>query len=146
MAEEREDDLLCSEVNTFAREVAADAACEAGHRLARFVYSLPAGLASRAGEPDETEEPDGDRRLECQEDSDGDLEVERRGRVAEEALLVEHRLHTALGGVGLQVWRGALLLADWLLHRHATLPGTSILEVGAGTGLAAMVAARCGAR
>lgn len=51
--------------------------------------------------------------------------------------------------VGLQVWRGALLLADFLLH--SALPGAEtglcvsksdhIVELGAGTGLSSVAAA-----
>ena len=82
----------------------------------------------------------------CSEDSDGDLAVVRRGQEREEVVVIEHRLTTGLAQVGLQVWRGSLLLADWLLHHHGFLQGAGVLEVGAGTGLAAIVAARCGAR
>ena len=62
-----------------------------------------------------------------------------------------------------QVWRGALLLCDWLLHaaaggekaedeeRNACTPpqpitDTVVLELGAGTGLVGQLAARCGAK
>lgn len=44
--------------------------------------------------------------------------------------------------VGLQVWRGALLLADWLLHNGNDLAkSTNILELGSGTGLTSIIAA-----
>lgn len=43
--------------------------------------------------------------------------------------------------MGLQVWRGALLLADWLLHHCDTLPrGKKVLELGSGVGLTSIVA------
>lgn len=43
--------------------------------------------------------------------------------------------------VGLQIWRGSLLLADWLLHHaHSFSPQDAILELGSGVGLTAIVA------
>jgi len=35
-----------------------------------------------------------------------------------------------------QVWRGALLLVDWAVWRAPALRGATVLELGAGTGLA----------
>ena len=55
-------------------------------------------------------------------DSDGDLVVVRRGAAREAVLRVEHLLATPLQGVGRQVWRGSLLLADYLLHYHLQVP------------------------
>lgn len=44
--------------------------------------------------------------------------------------------------VGLQIWRGALLLADWLLHNNEIVQKDSyILELGSGVGLTSIVAA-----
>lgn len=57
-------------------------------------------------------------------------------------------MNTSLNLVGLQVWRGALLLADYLLHTAANLKNgpnspcyESVIELGAGTGLTSIVAA-----
>lgn len=50
-------------------------------------------------------------------------------------------MSTTLVNVGLQVWRGALLLADYLLSNLERLKGTTVLELGAGTGLVSMVTA-----
>lgn len=58
-------------------------------------------------------------------------------------------MHTSLDLVGLQVWRGALLLADFLLHSSLQGKETGIniqksdhvIELGAGTGLTSVVAA-----
>ena len=83
--------------------------------------------------------------LEC--DSDGDLDLPRRSdTLAERKLLLEHRMTTDLAGVGLQVWRGSLLLSDYLLHHHQHLCDKNILEVGSGTGLASIVASFIGSR
>ena len=44
--------------------------------------------------------------------------------------------------MGLQIWRGALLLADWLLYNRETFKeGHYILELGSGVGLSSIVAA-----
>ena len=81
--------------------------------------------------------------FEC--DSDGDL-PRRSDTLAERTLLLEHRLTTDLADVGLQVWRGSLLLSDYLLHHHQHLCDKNILEVGSGTGLASIVASFIGSR
>ncbi|XP_077291198.1 methyltransferase-like protein 22 isoform X4 [Arctopsyche grandis] len=73
-------------------------------------------------------------------DEDGDLIVERKKHGF---IQIEHSISTVLPLVGLQVWRGALLLADLALHwGHAgKLSDTTLLEVGAGTGLSSFVTA-----
>ncbi|XP_035510843.1 methyltransferase-like protein 22 [Morone saxatilis] len=40
-----------------------------------------------------------------------------------------------------QVWRGALLLADFILSKPATFRGATVLELGAGTGLTSIIMA-----
>ncbi|XP_030654282.1 methyltransferase-like protein 22 isoform X3 [Nomascus leucogenys] len=54
---------------------------------------------------------------------------------------IEHTMATPLEDVGKQVWRGALLLADYILFRQDLFRGCTALELGAGTGLASIVAA-----
>ncbi|XP_063235475.1 methyltransferase-like protein 22 isoform X1 [Bacillus rossius redtenbacheri] len=73
-------------------------------------------------------------------DQDGDLIVRRRSD-AVEVIAIEHSRATPLGLVGQQVWRGALLLADFLLHQGCALAGHTLLELGAGVGLTSIVAA-----
>ena len=88
-------------------------------------------------------------------DADGDLVVERRGVPCEadaaappkqqgQLISIAHLGATALADVGMQVWRGECLLCDWLLDAAATgaLAGVgTVLELGAGTGMATLVAA-----
>lgn len=85
------------------------------------------------------------------EDAEGDLCVRRkrrrrRARSNGGHIVVRHALETRLRDVGLQVWRGALLLADFLLARPDLLRGAAVLDLGAGCGLTSVAAARAGAR
>ncbi|XP_076661478.1 methyltransferase-like protein 22 isoform X2 [Halictus rubicundus] len=70
-------------------------------------------------------------------DSDDDLDVDRQ---KEEKLMIEHRTTTQLQHVGLQVWRGALLLADYILSNPDLFKDKTVLELGAGVGLTSIVA------
>ncbi|XP_065339231.1 methyltransferase-like protein 22 [Cloeon dipterum] len=70
-------------------------------------------------------------------DDDGDLILDRR----ENVISIEHGKSTSLDKVGLQVWRGALLLADWVLHNANLLLNATVLELGSGTGLTSIAAA-----
>ncbi|KAJ3409409.1 Methyltransferase-like protein 22 [Chytridiales sp. JEL 0842] len=54
---------------------------------------------------------------------------------------IYHRLATPLKGVGCQVWSGAILLSDFLLHHASSFRNRTLLEIGAGTGLVSIVAA-----
>ena len=53
----------------------------------------------------------------------------------------EHAMSTSLAGVGQQVWRGALLMCDYILSHMDSLSGEAVLELGAGTGLVSLVSA-----
>jgi len=56
--------------------------------------------------------------------------------------LTEHALSTKLYDVGQQVWRGALMLADFLMHQRHQFMNATILELGGGVGLASIVASQ----
>jgi predicted nicotinamide N-methyase len=54
----------------------------------------------------------------------------------------EHSYSTTLDLVGRQIWRGALLLADFVLHHGPSLlQGRTVLELASGVGLTGIVAA-----
>ena len=54
----------------------------------------------------------------------------------------EHAMSTSLEKVGQQVWRGALLMVDYLIGwGNSRLEDSVVLELGAGTGLVSIVAA-----
>lgn len=97
-------------------------------------------------------------------DADGDLVLPRRRRrskasgapsmcagpkttVLEWRVTVRHMLAgTSLAAVGLQVWRAAPFLADYVwAHRGSLVTGRVVLELSAGCGLVGLVAAHAGA-
>ncbi|XP_047534733.1 methyltransferase-like protein 22 [Vanessa atalanta] len=93
-----------------------------GHVISEFPFLLPRG------------------NNQIQFDKDDDLDVERP---LKEVIKIEHSSKTKISLVGLQVWRGAFLLGDLLIHLGQTgqLSGKTLLELGAGTGLTSFVAA-----
>ena len=85
----------------------------------------------------------------CAVDADGDVAVKRRRR--SKCLQLAHSKDgTSLADVGLQVWRGALLLCDYLIHHAERFRGPPselvVLEMGSGCGLCSLMAAQLGAR
>lgn len=70
-------------------------------------------------------------------DNDDDIDIDRQ---QEGKLLIEHHISTELQYVGLQVWRGALLLADYILSNPDLFKDKVVLELGAGVGLTSIVA------
>merc|ERR1719479_169396 len=124
--------MISSEVNTFSQQVQQQ---EAGLSTSSFVFSVPTSLREKDSNAlevprrsrsipvglDDSDEEDIEvprftrldysyDEFEC--DSDGDLELPRRSdTLAERKLLLEHRMTTDLADVGLQVWRGSLLLS-----------------------------------
>ncbi|XP_069688046.1 methyltransferase-like protein 22 isoform X2 [Periplaneta americana] len=77
------------------------------------------------------------------EDEDGDLIVHRKTDNQREGVItIEHSFSTTLDLVGRQIWRGALLLGDFVLHYGSSLlQDCTVLELGSGVGLTSIVAA-----
>ncbi|XP_039283816.1 methyltransferase-like protein 22 isoform X3 [Nilaparvata lugens] len=73
-------------------------------------------------------------------DKDGDYVVDRKKDLIQETITIEHKASTSLKLVGLQIWRGALLLADYILSNKTKFANKVILELGAGVGLTSIVA------
>ncbi|XP_004628133.1 methyltransferase-like protein 22 [Octodon degus] len=69
------------------------------------------------------------------------LEDETPESCPQTIIKIEHTMATPLEDVGKQVWQGALLLADYILFRRDLFQGRTVLELGAGTGFASIVAA-----
>ena len=64
------------------------------------------------------------------------------GKVSKGAnLMVESYCSSSRDLVGLQLWRGAFLLAEYLWAHPKILESAHVLELGAGTGLTSLVAA-----
>ncbi|XP_049956246.1 methyltransferase-like protein 22 [Schistocerca serialis cubense] len=99
--------------------------------VTRFTFRLSKDLSFIEGHKD------------AEVDEDGDFILQRRDSTSQDGfLLIEQKSSTPLELVGLQVWRGALLLSDFLLHNGKTLlSGHTVLELGAGAGLSSIVAA-----
>ncbi|XP_072225567.1 methyltransferase-like protein 22 [Leuresthes tenuis] len=60
---------------------------------------------------------------------------------SKDIIRIEHTMATPLEDVGKQVWRGALLLADFILSEPEMFRGATVLDLGAGTGLTSIVMA-----
>ncbi|XP_057328193.1 methyltransferase-like protein 22 [Microplitis mediator] len=70
-------------------------------------------------------------------DSDEDLILDR---TKTGQLFIEHSISTELQLVGLQVWRGAFLLADYIFDNPKIFKNKNIIELGSGVGLTSIVA------
>ncbi|KAJ8345086.1 hypothetical protein SKAU_G00292790 [Synaphobranchus kaupii] len=73
-----------------------------------------------------------------EEEEDEPREEEELSR---DVITIEHTMATPLEDVGKQVWRGAVLLADFILSQPILFQGATVLELGAGTGITSIVAA-----
>ncbi|GBG75646.1 hypothetical protein CBR_g20274 [Chara braunii] len=123
-------------------------------------------------EDDEEEEDESSRHMDSAEkracedisyevDDEGDIVVTRRptrGTIAsnigtrshqnDDVIIIHHSMETPIAGVGMQVWRGTIALADYILHCIDTSPKQNafsdavVIELGGGTGLAGIIAAR----
>jgi hypothetical protein len=73
-------------------------------------------------------------------DEDGDMVVSRNDSFGEPIIVlrVAHAVDTELSHVGLQLWPGALLLAEFIFYCQNEFSGRGALEVGAGLGLCSM--------
>ncbi|XP_058013279.1 methyltransferase-like protein 22 isoform X3 [Ahaetulla prasina] len=54
----------------------------------------------------------------------------------------EHTMATPLEDVGKQVWRGAFLLADYILSKQDVFKGCTVLELGGGIGFVSIIMAK----
>jgi predicted nicotinamide N-methyase len=76
-------------------------------------------------------------------DEDGDVELRRpRPGAAAEYLTITHSMATPIRDVGLQLWLGAFLLCDFVLHFSTCFTDVGALELGCGPGLVGIALAR----
>ena len=99
---------------------------DSGNTVTKFTFKCPSYMID-SGSTEET----------LNYDSDDDLDVERD---REGTIQIEHSVSTELDLVGLQVWRGAFLLADYILSHPDLFKDQTILELGSGVGLTSIVA------
>ncbi|GAB0098129.1 Methyltransferase-like protein 22 [Sergentomyia squamirostris] len=102
-----------------------------GYLISKFTYLLP-----EEDENEKRDKVDVEEVKDVKEDRDGDLVVKRRKK---SCLELENSQTTNLKLVGLQVWRGALLLADYILNRRDLFRKKTVLEVGSGCGLTSLI-------
>nr|CAG4641152.1 EOG090X0C5G [Eulimnadia texana] len=129
---------VTSEVHVFSSNEESETGAK--KYVSKFIFGVPEGLLPRFEKL---------RKPRPEVDRDGDLDVVRKSREREMdfEMLIEHQIHTSLDLVGLQVWRGALLLADYLLYCSSgsselkLTSSSNVVELGAGTGLTSVVAA-----
>jgi len=118
-------DLVLSDIHLGERKVEG----EDGMHISRFPFYIM---------KDEKEE----LVTQTEEDEDGDVILPRmRPHPPDGVVTIAHSLATPLKDVGLQVWRGALLLGDYFVHHRNRLTGVTGLELGAGIGFCSIVLA-----
>lgn len=134
MAEDiNDEDVFLSDVHvgTFAP------LSEKGTVVSRFVLQIPESLTSQYLEAKRSIGGLGVP-AEAEVDEDGDMIVSRREQWE---IIIEHAMSTPLGSVGRQVWRGAVLMVDYILHCGPRFNGATVLELGSGVGLVGVAAA-----
>ncbi|KYO30478.1 methyltransferase-like protein 22 isoform A [Alligator mississippiensis] len=75
-----------------------------------------------------------------------DLYEQEEQECRNDIIKIEHTMATPLEDVGKQVWRGAFLLADYILFDQDTFRCCTLLELGGGTGLTSIIAATIAGR
>lgn len=78
-------------------------------------------------------------------DENGDLILPRKSHFPQTSpckLTFFHLNQTSLENVGMQIWKGALLLSDFLIYKSELFKDQIILELGSGTGFCGIIAAK----
>lgn len=91
-------------------------------------------------------QPQQQRLHQDEHEDDGGQQYDERCSSSSSYINIGHQMATPLDGVGLQVWRGACRLAGFVLQRPQLFCGATVVELGAGTGLAGLVASALAAR
>ncbi|CAO1321249.1 unnamed protein product [Diamesa hyperborea] len=96
---------------------------QTGNVISKFKFNLP--------------ESQTEQLTNLKEDKDSDLLVIRKKN---ECIEIEHSKSTILSEVGLQVWRGAFLINDFILCNQNMFTNKTVLELGSGVALTSIVA------
>nr|CAB3263770.1 methyltransferase-like protein 22 [Phallusia mammillata] len=75
-------------------------------------------------------------------DEDGDYVCNNQDINEYDVIGVYHNMATTLNNVGCQLWRGALLMCDFIHHNCEMFRNKNVLELGSGIGLTGIVAAQ----
>ncbi len=131
------DETITSEVNVCVGSTNSSSTDPDGFCTSSFVFSLPQPLSGETKDPDNSN-------ITPQFDHDGDLIVRRQDQSCDndQTIRIKHKTTSNLSGVGQQVWRGALFMVDHLLDQPDFVRGKRVIEIGAGTGLTAIVVAK----
>ena len=114
--EARDDDCVCSEVNAL-RISSLDDSEDSNTVTSVFRFSQPSWWNKETNKMLKQNKEVSNVPTTIEEDSDGDYDVPRSCGVADDlSLEIEHKLSTRISHVGHQVWRGSLLMADYLLQ------------------------------
>ena len=119
------DDLITSEVNSSLQFQKTD--CDTV--ISTFTLTLPIEHEAKAAKKSP------------KYDEDGDL-IRETDSVVDILIHIEHKISSDLAHVGLQVWNGALFLADFLIQNKNLIKFKTLLEIGAGTGLTSIAASK----
>uniref|UniRef100_A0A8D0GQ59 Methyltransferase 22, Kin17 lysine n=1 Tax=Sphenodon punctatus TaxID=8508 RepID=A0A8D0GQ59_SPHPU len=69
------------------------------------------------------------------------FEAEDQECMCRDIIKIEHTMATPLEDAGKQIWRGAFLLADYILYKRDTFKHCTALELGGGTGITSIIMA-----
>jgi len=75
-------------------------------------------------------------------DSEGDFVIPRKRNKTTDVISIVHHMDTVIEDVGLQVWRGAMLMNDFIIHNNKEFQGKCVIELGCGCGFSGIVASR----
>ena len=128
-----ESDLILSDVHS--EKIATD---NASAQMTRFKFRIPPSTDRKNVEITRSCRP-----TSYSIDQDGDFEFETDSEfLLFDVVRLHHHMSTNLTYVGLQVWKGSLIMCDYILHHNELFQGKNILELGAGTGLTGIAVAQ----
>lgn len=109
--------------------------------ISKFRFNLPADTKESASGVEQDADSDlivSRKRNECIEI--GEIISRAKKSVDKGKFPTEHKKSTILKEVGLQVWRGAFLLNDYILCNLDKFSNKKVIEIGSGVGLTSILA------
>lgn len=138
-------DVVLSDVHLYTTFTPTEEGLEGNYALSRFSFTIPQSNCQTTHEQNLSRK---EKNIVAETDEDGDILVRRlqQNEIEQNVITIEHSLATSISSVGTQVWRGSLLLCDFLLHHEKEFDGCIALELGGGVGLCSIVMARVAKR